>query len=72
MERIKLFEEFVNEKNDNTYSYGCVMLYFDFPNIKKITETTINKKQIIISFLDFLKKNMAGTVNKEIQNKLKE
>ena len=36
MERIKLFEEFVNEKNDNTYSYGCVMLYFYFPNIKKI------------------------------------
>ena len=32
----------------------------------------LNKKQTKISFLVFFKMNTAGTVNKEIQNKLKE
>ena len=36
MKHIKLFEEFMNEKEGDTYSAGCVMLYFDFPEIKEI------------------------------------
>ena len=43
-----------------------------FPNTKKLTDTKINKKQTIMSFLDFLKINRAGIVNKEMQNRLKE
>ena len=43
-----------------------------FPKIKKPTEIIMYKKEIIISFLEFLKINKAGTVNKEIQIKLKE
>ncbi len=34
--KIKLFEEFINEKKGDTYSYGCAMLYFDFPQMKEI------------------------------------
>ena len=45
---------------------------FIFPNIKNVTVSKINEKQIIISFIEFLKKNKAGVVNKEIQIKLKE
>ena len=36
MKRIKLFEQFVTEKSADSYSSGCVMLYFDFPTINKI------------------------------------
>lgn len=36
MKHIKLFEEFVVEKSGDSYSSGCVMLYFDFPQINKI------------------------------------
>jgi len=39
MKNIRLFEEFVkdlNEKKGDTYSSGCAMLYFDFPQIKDI------------------------------------
>jgi len=49
MKRIKSFEEFIlggelptpnvklgDEKNKETYSSGCVMLYFDFPMMNKI------------------------------------
>ena len=39
MKRIKLFEEFISEKHGDSYSKGCVMLYFDFPEIKKIHES---------------------------------
>ena len=42
------------------------------PNTKKPTDTKIKIKQTIISFLEFLKINTAGMLNKEIQNKLKE
>ena len=31
MKKIKLFEEFVNEKEKTTYGANCAMLYFDFP-----------------------------------------
>jgi len=34
--KIKLFEEFINEKKGDSYSYGCAMLYFDFPQMKEI------------------------------------
>ena len=43
-----------------------------FPNTKKLIETKIKNKQTIISFLEFLKIKIAGTVNKEIQIKLNE
>ena len=36
MKKLKLFEEFMNEKKNDTYSYGCVMLYFDFPEMTNI------------------------------------
>lgn len=46
MKHIKLFEEFiynmelektfVYEKSGDSYSYGCVMLYFDFPKMNEI------------------------------------
>ena len=42
------------------------------PNIKKLAAIIINKQHTKISFLDFLKINTAGKVNKEIQIKLKE
>jgi 2'-5' RNA ligase len=41
MRKIKLFEEFVEtitEKKGDSYSYGCVMLYFDFPQMNEIHE----------------------------------
>lgn len=38
MKHLKLFEDFVLEKSTDTYSKGCVMLYFNFPDIKKIHE----------------------------------
>ena len=37
----------------------------------KPIKTRIKEKNTIISFLEFLKKNKAGTVNKEMQIKLK-
>jgi hypothetical protein len=43
--RIKLFEEFMNEKKNNTYDYGCAMLYFNFPQINKIHDA-INPKDL--------------------------
>ena len=36
MKHIKLFEEFIVEKSGDSYSHGCVMLYFDFPQMNKI------------------------------------
>jgi hypothetical protein len=36
MKHIKLFEDFVIEKSGDSYSSGCVMLYFDFPEMGKI------------------------------------
>jgi hypothetical protein len=36
MKHVKLFEEFVVEKSGDSYSSGCVMLYFDFPMMNKI------------------------------------
>lgn len=38
MKRVKLFEEFMQiaEKKGDTYDYGCVMVYFDFPQLKEI------------------------------------
>ena len=48
------------------------LLFFIWPNIKNPVDTKIKKKQTIISVLEFLKINKAGTVNKEMQIKLKE
>ena len=48
------------------------LLLFILPNIKKLTDTKIKKKQTVNSFLEVLKINTAGTVNMEIQIKLKE
>jgi len=39
MNKIKRFEEFINEDSDQSYDYGCVMLYFDFPEMNKIHDT---------------------------------
>jgi len=43
MKILKYFEQFLFEKNknkdknkDKVYSYGCLMLYYDFPEIKKL------------------------------------
>ena len=36
MKAVKLFEEFILEKEGDSYDYGCAMLYFDFPQINKI------------------------------------
>lgn len=38
MKHVKLFEEFMNEKSGDSYSSGCVMLYFNFPTMNKIHE----------------------------------
>jgi len=42
------------------------------PNIKNTADTKIKNKQTIISILEFCKINKAGTVNIEIEIKLKE
>ncbi len=41
MKKIKLFEEFMQiaEKKGDSYDYGCVMLYFNFPEMKDIHNT---------------------------------
>lgn len=36
MKYVKLFEQFIGEKSGDSYSSGCVMLYFDFPQMNKI------------------------------------
>lgn len=33
MKKIPLFNEFITEKKGDSYSSGCVMLYFDFPQM---------------------------------------
>jgi 2'-5' RNA ligase len=57
MKHIKLFEEFVNnklndmqeefviEKSGDSYSYGCVMLYFNFPKMNDI-HSKIDEKDL--------------------------
>ena len=42
MKYIKLFEQFISEKSGDSYSSGCVMLYFDFPTMNKIHEKIDN------------------------------
>jgi hypothetical protein len=37
MKYIPTFEQFINEKKKELYEYGCVMLYFDFPELNKIS-----------------------------------
>lgn len=43
MKHIKLFEEFIVEKSGDSYSSGCVMLYFNFPEMKQIHESIDQK-----------------------------
>lgn len=45
MKHIKLFEQFVNEKSGDSYSSGCVMLYFDFLQMNKIHDG-INQSEL--------------------------
>lgn len=47
MKYIKLFEEFMNEKKGDSYDYGCVMLYFTFPQIKDI-HTEIDENDLYV------------------------
>lgn len=32
----KIMNQIINENSTSTYSYGCVMLYFDFPEMEEI------------------------------------
>ena len=34
--QIKKFSEFLNEKKEQTYDYGCSMVYFDFPVMNQV------------------------------------
>ena len=36
MKHVKMFEDFILEKTSDSYSRGCVMLYFDFPEMTDI------------------------------------
>ncbi len=46
MKYIKLFEQWIlNEKKGDTYSSGCAMLYFDFPEMKEI-QSRISKDDL--------------------------
>jgi hypothetical protein len=36
MNKLMTFSQFILEKSGDTYDSGCVMLYFDFPEINKI------------------------------------
>lgn len=47
MKKIKLFEEFINEKAGDSYEYGCAMLYFTFPKIKDI-HAQIDEKDLYV------------------------
>mgnify|MGYP000244351191 CR=1 FL=1 len=38
MKLIKFFEEFLNESKEQKYDYGCLMLCYDFPEIKDIQD----------------------------------
>lgn len=46
MKYIKLFEDFMNEKK-TTYSYGCAMLYFDFPEMEDLHQQ-IEKDDVFV------------------------
>lgn len=35
---IKLFEQFICENSTSTYDYGCMMVYFDFPQLKELQD----------------------------------
>ena len=48
MKRIKLFEEFLNERINTTHDFNCAMLYFDFPAMAFVS---LEKKEV----LDFSK-----------------
>ena len=45
MKHIMEFNEFINEKLEDTYDYGCAMLFFDFPELMKVQDA-INPKDI--------------------------
>ena len=55
-----------------TFSKELKLSFFILPNIKKLIETIIKIEQTIISILEFLKINIAGNKNREMQIKLKE
>ena len=55
-----------------TLSRELKLLCFILPKIKKTKDSRMKKKQIITSTLERLKINNAGTVNNEMQIKLKE
>lgn len=41
----KLLNQILNENSTSTYSYGCVMLYFDFPEMESI-HSLINENDV--------------------------
>lgn len=45
MKRIKLFEEFLNERINTTHDFNCAMLYFDFPAMATLHQS-INPRDI--------------------------
>ena len=45
MKLSKLAKRIMAEKANDTYDYGCAMLYFDFPEINKVHDT-INTKHL--------------------------
>ena len=46
MKKLKLFEEFMNEKK-TTYDYGCAMIYFDFPEMENLHKQ-ISKEDVFV------------------------
>ena len=40
---IKSFTQFVNENSTQTYDYGCVMLYFAFPEMESLHQNIVNE-----------------------------
>lgn len=47
----KLINQILHENSNSTYSYGCVMLYFDFPQMEKI-HSLIDSRDVYIELGD--------------------
>jgi len=48
MKYIKLFENWLTEKKKDGYDYGCVMVYFEFPEMQDL-HTKISKEDIFVN-----------------------
>jgi hypothetical protein len=51
MKLTNIVKSILNEKHGDTYDYGCVMLYFNFPEVNKIHDA-INPEHIYTSETD--------------------